>query len=108
MRNRCPSSATRALFVLLASNVAVAQELPPPQVPIENPLTTSKVNLGKALFWDEQLSVTNTVACGTCHRPSNAGADPRAAAGGPGTTHPGANGQLGDADDIVGSAGVPL
>ena len=27
----------------------------------------AKVRLGKLLFWDEQVSIDNTVACGTCH-----------------------------------------
>ncbi len=85
-----------------------AQEFPPPPVPAENPLTEAKVMLGKALFWEEQLSVTGTVACGTCHRPSNGGSDPRAVGGGIATTHPGPDGVRGNADDVVGSAGVPL
>ena len=33
--------------------------------------------LGKALFWDEQLSSDNTMACGTCHFPESGGIDPR-------------------------------
>ena len=36
-----------------------------------------KYLLGKALFWDEQLSSDNTMACGTCHFPEAAGIDPR-------------------------------
>src|SRR5437773_11388289 len=42
--------------------------LPPPPQPAGNPVTTPKVNLGKALFWDEQLSSSRTVACGSCHQ----------------------------------------
>jgi len=33
--------------------------------------------LGLALFWDEQLSSDNTVACATCHAPEFGGGDPR-------------------------------
>jgi cytochrome c peroxidase len=33
--------------------------------------------LGKALFWDEQVSVDNTMACGTCHIPGAGGTDNR-------------------------------
>jgi len=50
---------------------------PPPPPPPGNPLTASKATLGKVLFWDEQLSSTDTVACGTCHIPAHGGSDPR-------------------------------
>lgn len=33
--------------------------------------------LGKALFWDEQVSIDNTMACGTCHEPKYGGTDGR-------------------------------
>ena len=33
--------------------------------------------LGKSLFWDEQVSVDNTMACGTCHLPRAGGTDNR-------------------------------
>ena len=52
---------------LLAFTASAA--LPPVPVPAENPITEPKRVLGKILFWDEQLSSDNTVACGTCHRP---------------------------------------
>ena len=32
-----------------------------PPAPAGNPLTAAKANLGKTLFWDEQLSSTRTV-----------------------------------------------
>ena len=38
--------------------------------------------LGKALFWDEQVSTDNTMACGTCHAPRAGGTDDR-----PGAVH---------------------
>jgi cytochrome c peroxidase len=68
--------------------------------PTENPITEQRRVLGKILFWDEQLSSDNTVACGTCHRPADGGADPRL------TTHPGFDEVYGTADDIIGSAGI--
>ena len=37
----------------------------------------AKVKLGKLLFWDEQVSIDNTMACGTCHIPASGGTDPR-------------------------------
>jgi cytochrome c peroxidase len=54
--------------------------------------------LGKILFWDEQLSSDGTVACGTCHRPSAGGGDPRAG------RHPGVD--KGTIDDVMGSPGI--
>lgn len=85
----------------------VPQSLPPVQVPPENPMTTEKALLGMALFWDEQLSSTNTVACGTCHIPSAGGSDPRTDAFPLDSTHPGPDGLFGTADDKLGSRGVP-
>lgn len=80
----------------------------PPPAPAGNPVTAPKAALGKALFWDEQLSSTRTVACGTCHIASNGGSDPRSASPGTRSTHPGPDGVFGNADDIQGSTGVPL
>lgn len=80
----------------------------PPPTPTGNPVTATKATLGKTLFWDEQLSSTRTVACGTCHVASNGGADPRSASPGTRATHPGPDGLFGNADDIQGSIGVPL
>jgi cytochrome c peroxidase len=80
---------------------------PPPEPP-ENPLTGPKIYLGKALFWDEQLSSTRTVACGTCHRPRKGGSDPRAIVGSNQSRNPGPDTVFGTADDVFGSPGVPL
>lgn len=41
----------------------------PPPVPADNPLSVPKVQLGKRLFFDPQLSSDRTVACATCHDP---------------------------------------
>lgn len=82
--------------------------LPPPPVPLGNPITVAKTNLGKVLFWDEQLSSSRTVACGTCHIAQNGGSDPRSLLGTASATNPGPDGVLGTADDITGSPGVPL
>ncbi len=82
--------------------------LDPPPFPVGNPVTGTKAALGKTLFWDEQLSSTRTVACGTCHIASNGGADPRSASFSARSTHPGPDGVFGNVDDIRGSIGVPL
>ena len=36
-------------------------------IPADNPLTTEKIELGRALFFDKRLSNDNTVACANCH-----------------------------------------
>jgi len=77
-------------------------QLSSPPVPAQNPITTAKANLGKTLFWDEQMSSTGTVACATCHVPEAGGSDPRSA----GARHPGFDARFGTADDVHGSFGV--
>lgn len=89
-----------ALAALVGSQAGapVAAQLPPVPVPAENPITELKRVLGKILFWDEQLSSDDTVACGTCHRPASGGADPRFG------RHTGTD--MGTIDDVWGSPGV--
>ncbi|MCL4222151.1 MAG: hypothetical protein KJZ65_12370 [Phycisphaerales bacterium] len=95
-----------AWFVLstlsaLASNAqAQGPSLPPPPFPSENPLTEPKRVLGKILFWEEQLSSDNTMACGTCHMPARGGTDPRVG------INPGPDGLFGTPDDKRGSPGM--
>jgi cytochrome c peroxidase len=81
--------------------------LEPPTAPSGNAVTAAKAYLGKTLFWDEQLSATKTVACGTCHRPSEGGGDPRTSGSDPRTINPGFDNVLGTPDDVFGSPGVP-
>ena len=97
-----PQILRTAFFVALTPALGWTQ-LGAPPVPPENPITESKRILGKALFWEEQLSSENTMACGTCHFPSMGGSDSRL---GPGSVHPGLNGSFGDPDDKVASPGV--
>ena len=96
------SSKTVYLIVtLLLTNIAyLYAAMPEVPVPDENPITENKRILGKILFWDEQLSSDNTMACGSCHIPSNGGTDPRPA------TNPGFDQIFGTADDVIGSKGV--
>ena len=56
--------------------------LPPVPVPGENPWTSEKVALGRALFDDKRLSSDGTVSCSTCHQPEHAFTDGRALARG--------------------------
>jgi cytochrome c peroxidase len=81
--------------------------LEPPPAPAGNPVTAVKAYLGKALFWDEQMSSTRTVSCGTCHRPAAGGSDPRTIVGSDRSRNPGPDGFFGTLDDVFGSPGVP-
>jgi cytochrome c peroxidase len=91
-----------AVATLLCAAPVAAQGgplLPPPE-PLANPTTPEKAVLGKMLFWEEQLSSDDTVACGTCHRPANGFSDPRT------STHPGPDGIFGTPDDRFASPGI--
>jgi len=74
--------------------------LPPVPTPVENPFSEAKRVLGKALFFEEQMSTSGAVACASCHVMGRAGADPRAA------RNPGLDGINNTADDIVASPGI--
>jgi len=91
-----------ASAALLFSAPAAAQGGPllPPPAPLANPVTPEKAVLGKILYWDEQLSSDDTVACGTCHRPGTGNSDPRFA------RNPGPDGIQGTADDRFASLGL--
>ena len=95
-----------ALLPLSGALQAAPQGPPPPPPPAGNPITVSKALLGKALFWDEQLSATRTTSCATCHIPTAGGSDPRTT-GAPGSVHPGPDDTFGTVDDIFASPGVP-
>ncbi len=82
--------------------------LNPPPVPPGNPVTAAKAYLGKTLFWDEQLSSTKTVSCGTCHSPGNGGTDKRSVTASALSLNPGPDGFLSTSDDVRGSMGVPF
>jgi cytochrome c peroxidase len=80
--------------------------LNPPPAPPQNPVTATKSFLGKTLFWDEQMSSTRTVACGTCHGFASGGSDGRSFTEALRSTNPGFDGIFGNNDDVRGSAGV--
>ncbi|GAB1715540.1 MAG: di-heme enzyme [Nitrobacter sp.] len=56
--------------------------VPPPPVPADNPTTAAKVELGRRLFYDADLSADGTMSCATCHEQKHAFADGN-------RTHPG-------------------
>ena len=97
----------RRLIQLLAISAASAPltalaqaPLGNPPVPPGNPITEPKRALGKILFWDEQLSSSNTVSCGTCHTPEAGGGDARR------SRNAGSDGLFMTDDDVFGSPGV--
>src|SRR5215831_15566082 len=96
-----PDQGTRA-----TGNINGAGPLNPPPQPAGNLVTATKAYLGKTLFWDEQLSSTGTVACGTCHFAANGGSDSRSAVGSTRARNAGADGVFGTADDVFASPGV--
>ena len=51
------------------------QPLPGEAVNPENPVTASKVALGKSLYFDNRLSMHNTQSCNTCHNVATYGVD---------------------------------
>src|SRR5688572_24113114 len=74
-----------------ANIVGPIQPLNPPPAPPGNAVTAAKAYLGKALFWDEQLSSTRTVACGTCHFATAGGSDARSIINSTRARNPGAD-----------------
>lgn len=117
LKSTFPTGSARLLFASLSVAVfgvsfatpqASAQDdgrtfpLWEPFAPPQNPTTEEKRVLGKILFWDEQLSSDNTVSCGSCHIPSEAGTDPRHG------VNPSYDGLFGTEDDVAGSPGVIL
>jgi cytochrome c peroxidase len=55
---------------------------PVPFVPADNPMSADKVALGKRLFFEPRLSVSGQHSCASCHDPSRAFTDGRAASAG--------------------------
>jgi cytochrome c peroxidase len=52
----------------------------PPPAPESNPLTAEKIELGRHLFYEKQLSANGTQSCGSCHQQQFAFCDGRAQA----------------------------
>lgn len=93
MRSRLASVCLLAAGLLLTAAVpawrwALPGGVSAPIVPADNPMTTAKVELGRRLFYDADLSVDGTMSCGTCHEQKHAFADGN-------TVHPGVTGEPG-------------
>ncbi|MFT3967506.1 MAG: cytochrome c peroxidase [Sphingobium sp.] len=73
------------LALLVLSGIAAARapewrwNLPegiaPPPVPADNPMSAAKVELGRRLFYDADLSIDGTMACAACHEQKRGFAD---------------------------------
>lgn len=63
--------------------------VPLPRIPEDNPMSPAKVELGRFLFYDKQLSGNQTQSCGSCHQQALAFTDALAQAeGSTGQIHP--------------------
>jgi cytochrome c peroxidase len=49
-----------------------------PPVPADNPMTAEKIALGKQLYFDPRLSITDAYSCNSCHDLRKAGTDHQA------------------------------
>lgn len=54
----------------------IAEGFPKPQVPNNNPMSNEKVELGRKLFYDVNLSFNQTQSCASCHIQKHAFAEP--------------------------------
>jgi cytochrome c peroxidase len=86
----------------LPEDTSVTFPRPGVPYPAENLHTPEKAILGKVLFWGQQLSADDAVACGSCHQGSAGGSDTRAGL----ALHPGADGLDETGDDVHGSMGI--
>ena len=64
-----PSSDSDEAGTVTAEESVGATLLPEMEVPRDNPLTPSKVALGRELFFDTRLSAVGEASCETCHLP---------------------------------------
>lgn len=53
----------------------VPAHITPPPVPADNPMSATKVELGRLLFYDADLSVDGTLSCAACHEQKRAFTD---------------------------------
>lgn len=77
-----------AVVLAAAGLIAAAAPAPPVPVPADNPMSAAKIELGRRLFYDADLSIDGTLACASCHEQRRAFAEGVA-------THGGVKGALG-------------
>ena len=56
----------------------IPADFPKPTVPADNPMSAAKVELGRYLFYDKQLSANQQQSCSSCHQQAYAFAEPKA------------------------------
>ncbi len=56
----------------------IPKNFPKMEIPLDNPLTTEGVELGRRLFYDPILSLDSSISCGSCHAPNLAFTDGKA------------------------------
>ncbi|HEX7873444.1 MAG TPA: cytochrome c peroxidase [Sphingobium sp.] len=54
---------------------ALPEGVEPPPVPADNPMSAAKVELGRRLFYDADLSIDGTMSCAACHEQKRGFAD---------------------------------
>jgi cytochrome c peroxidase len=103
--NKISSAVLVGIFLVVGANLAGSQTekhtedgeyhwelpkgFPKPKVPADNPMTATKVRLGRYLFYDKRMSVNETESCATCHRQELAFTDGKAqSVGATGQLHP--------------------
>lgn len=55
----------------------IPADFPKPAVPADNPMSAAKVELGRYLFYDKQLSANQQQSCSSCHQQAYAFAEPK-------------------------------
>ena len=106
MERRPLLPAMLVLSAFFSADVAFAQggtigNFPTVDFPRGNPPTPAKVQLGKALFFEEQVSSDYTMSCASCHFSELGGVAPDTM-----SRAPGLDGLLNTADDVFGATGV--
>jgi cytochrome c peroxidase len=54
----------------------IIKGFPRPQVPVDNPRSLAKIELGRHLFYDQSLSANQQQSCASCHQQKHAFAEP--------------------------------
>jgi cytochrome c peroxidase len=70
-----PPGSTNAEGYEVAVPVGIPRDVWSYFIPTDNPLTPSKIELGRRLFFDKRLSADGTISCASCHDPALAFAD---------------------------------
>ena len=64
-------------FIGTPFHLKISDKIPIPPLPLDYPLSNERVELGRRLFHDAQLSRNNTISCASCHKSEMAFAENR-------------------------------